>query len=80
VCSLFIKYVSYGGRAALPNGVPPLKKGLLAVALETLLLVLVIFLVRFWDIPIPKVSIDNSNTIIANKASTIDAFPMDIGR
>jgi hypothetical protein len=72
-------YACYGGRAALPNGVPPLKNGLLAVALETLLLVFVTFLVRFWDIPIPKVSIDSKHPIIVSKASTIDAFSINIG-
>jgi hypothetical protein len=70
--------VHHGGRAPLPNGVPPLKKGLLAVALEMLLLDFVRLCVRFWDIPIPKVLIDSKHPIIANKASTIEMFSMDI--
>ena len=64
----------HGGRAPLPNGVPPLKKGLLAVALEMLPLVFVRLCVRFWDIPISKESIDSKHPIIANNVSTIDTF------
>ena len=77
-CDLSNSYHVHYGRAALPNGVPPLKKGLLEVALETLLLVFVIFLVRFWDIPTLKVPIDSKHPIIVSMASTIDAFSIDI--
>lgn len=74
-----IRCISPGhGRAALPKGVLPFRKGLFMVALETLPVVFVRLWVRFWAILIPKVLTDNKNPIIATKAAIMDVFSIHI--